>query len=179
MWLFILKCIYFMAPAYFANMAPVIAKNWLKFLAVPVDFGKRFEGKELFGSHKTFRGIIFGTLFAIVAAYLQFLLYGLDFFKSLSFIDYSNWLTAGFLLGFGALFGDLVKSFFKRRLDIKPGQRFFPWDQLDFVVGALVFASFTFGLTWKIVFYSIVVSVIGHIIINHSAYYLGIRKEKW
>lgn len=37
--------------------------------------------------------------------------------------------------------GDAVKSFFKRQRDMPPGSSWFPFDQLDFVIGALVFAS--------------------------------------
>lgn len=172
--MFWLKCFYFILPAYFANMAPVIVKDCCNKLAVPIDFGK-----NIFGNNKTFRGFIFGILFAIVIVYLQFLLYRFNFFKNLSFFDYSNWFILGFLFGFGALFGDLIKSFIKRRLYIKPGERFVPWDQLDFVFGALIFVSFVVDLTFKMLLMIIVISFVGHILVNHSAYYLGIRKEKW
>ena len=39
MW-FVLQSFYFMIPAYFANMAPVIVKDRFKKLAIPIDFGK-------------------------------------------------------------------------------------------------------------------------------------------
>lgn len=171
---FALKCFYFMLPAYLANMAPVIVKDWFKKTAVPIDFGR-----NIFGKNKTFRGFIFGVLFAITIAYSQFLLHRFAFFEGISFINYSNWPLFGFLLGFGALFGDLVKSFIKRRLNINPGESFVPWDQLDFVFGALVFVSFIFDITWKMIFFIVVISFIGHILINHCAYYTGIRKERW
>jgi len=163
-----------MLPAYFANMAPVIVKNRFKKLAVPVDFGK-----NIFGNNKTFRGLFFGVLFAIVIVYFQFLLYGLGFFGNLSFIDYSNWLVVGFLFGFGALVGDLAESFVKRRLNIGPGQRFVPWDQLDFVFGALVLVGLVVDISWMKFFFIAVISIVGHILVNHIAYYTGIRKEKW
>lgn len=180
MWMFVLKCFYFMMPAYFANMAPVIAKRWFKKLAFPVDFNYKIKGKPLFGKNKTFRGFFFGILFAIIIALVQRVLYySYESFRNLSFIDYSNWLLLGFLIGFGAIFGDLIESFFKRRLDRGPGTRFFPWDQLDFVIGALVFSSFVVDITFLKIVVIILLSVIGHILVNHSAYYLGIRKEKW
>jgi len=163
-----------MIPAYFANMAPVIFKNNFKKLAIPIDFGK-----NIFGKNKTYRGLIVGILFAMLIAYLQFRLYQSNLFKNLSFINYSNWLLVGFLFGFGALFGDLIESLIKRRLKIRPGKKFVPWDQLDFVFGALIFISFTVNLTFKMVLAIILISVIGHILINHLAYYLKIRKEKW
>jgi hypothetical protein len=33
----------------------------------------------------------------------------------------------------------MAKSFFKRRLGIKPGTMFQPWDGIDYTVGALIF----------------------------------------
>ena len=173
MW-FVLQCFYFMIPAYLANMAPVIVKNNFKKLAFPLDLGG-----GMFGKNKTFRGLVFGVLFAIVAVYIQFLLYVVGFFKDLSFVNYSNWIMLGFFLGFGALLGDLLESFVKRRMGIKSGERFIPWDQLDFVFGALVLVSLVTDISWKKIFFIAIISIVGHIVVNHSAYYLKIRSEKW
>ena len=168
-----------MLPAYFGNMAPVIFKN-LNFIKTPVDFGANFlDGKPIFGKNKTIQGIIFATVFGIIVAYVQYTLYQNNLFKGLSLIDYSNWMQIGFLFGFGAIFGDLVKSFFKRRVNIKPGQPFIPFDQIDFVIGALFFVYFTGILTWQIVITLLIVSPILHITVNHIAYYTHIRGEKW
>jgi len=176
--LFALKCFYLMLPAYFANMAPVMVKK-INLFAFPIDFDKQLNNKPILGKNKTFRGVIFGVIFAIIIVYFQFLLYKLEFFESISFIDYKNWLLFGFLMGLGALTGDLVKSFFKRRLGLKPGKRFIPVDQTDFVVGALVFIKPIFDVTSKIFVVSLLLSFILHIIVNHIAFYLKIRNEKW
>ena len=167
-----------MLPAYFANMAPVIVKK-INLFANPIDFNKKINNKPLLGKNKTFRGLVFGVVFAIIVAYLQFLAYNQNFFKSISFIDYKNWLLFGFLMGLGALTGDSVKSFFKRRLNIKPGDKFIPFDQTDFVVGALIFVWPIFNLTSGIFLVSLVLSFILDIIVNHLAFYLKIRNEKW
>lgn len=176
--IFLLKCFYLMLPAYFANMAPVIAKK-IDIFAYPIDFNRQISKKPILGKNKTFRGLIFGVVFAIIIAYLQFLLFKTEFFKNLSFFDYQNWLLFGFLFGFGALIGDLIKSFFKRRLGIAPGKRFIPFDQTDFVVGALISIMPIFDLTLKTFFVSLVLSFVLHIIVNHIAFYLKIRNEKW
>lgn len=175
---FVLRCFYFMLPAYFANMAPVMVKR-IKLFDFPVDFNKKLNGKPILGSHKTFRGSIFGIIFAIIIAYAQFLLYKIEFFRSVSFFTYEKWLLLGFLMGFGALFGDAIKSFFKRRLDIKPGHKFIPFDQIDFIVGALVFAMLLVDVTLKIFLTSLFLSIILLIIVNHTAFYMKIRREKW
>ena len=177
-WMFILKCSYLMLPAYFANMAPVIVKK-IRLFDLPIDFNKKMANKPLLGKNKTFRGLIFGIVFAIIISYLQFLMQNAGFFRSISFADYKNWALLGFLMGLGALTGDLVKSFFKRRLSINPGEKFIPFDQTDFVIGALVFVMPVFGLTLKIFVVSLLLSFVLHIIVNHIAFYLRIRDEKW
>lgn len=176
--IFLLKCFYLMLPAYFANMAPVMVKK-VNFFVLPIDFNKTINGKPIFGRNKTFRGVVFGIIFAIIVAYSQFLLYEIEFFKNISFLDYQNWLLLGFLMGLGALTGDLAKSFFKRRLGINPGEKFVPFDQTDFVVGASVFIIPFFDLTWGIFITSLLLSFVLHIIVNHLAFCLKIRNEKW
>lgn len=170
---------YFILPAYFANMAPVIVKDYFKKLAIPIDFGKTFGDKPIFGGHKTFRGLIFGVLFAIILTYAQYLLYRNNIFTDFAIVDYSNWLLIGFLLGLGTMIGDLIKSFFKRRLGYEPGKPFIPFDQTDFIIGALVF---TYPIA-KLSFYKMLliwtVSFVLHIIVNHIAFFTGVRKEKW
>lgn len=176
--IFLLKCFYLMLPAYFANMAPVMVKK-INLFVFPIDFDKQINNKPILGKNKTFRGLVFGIIFAVIIAYLQFLLYNVEFFKNISFINYQNWLLFGFLMGFGALTGDLIKSFFKRRLEINPGEKFVPFDQTDFVIGALIFIMPIFNLTLKIFIASLLLSFLLHIIVNHIAFYLKIRNEKW
>jgi len=174
----ILSCFYFMLPAYFANMAPVIVRK-INFLNFPIDLNKKINNKAIFGKNKTWRGLFFGILFAVVISYIQYILYKNEFFIGLSFIDYSNWLLIGLLLGFGAIMGDLIESFVKRRLNYGPGKPFVPWDQLDFIFGALVFIYPIISLSFDKVFIILTLSFVLHIIVNHTAFYLRIRKEKW
>jgi len=178
MLMFLLSVLYFMLPAYFANMAPVFVRK-VRFLEIPIDFNKKFRGKPILGKHKTWRGLVFGIFFGIVIAYLQHFLYRYSFFSNISLIDYNNWLIVGFLLSFGALFGDSVKSFFKRRLGVKPGKPFIPWDQIDYAVGAILFVYITYPLTIMQIIAILLISFFGHILINHFGYYLGIREVKW
>ncbi len=175
---FVWKCIYFFAPAYFANMAPVIFQK-VPFLKYPIDFGKEIQGKRILGDNKTFRGIILGTLLAVLVAFIQHMIYENGVGQQFALVDYSQWIFIGFMLGFGALVGDLLKSMIKRRLSIQPGSRFFPFDQVDFVMGGLLFVSIVVPLSWSIIVTLLFVSVVLHIITNHIAYYTGIRNEKW
>ena len=174
----VLSCLYFILPAYFANMAPVIVKK-INFLEIPIDFNKKINDKLIFGKNKTFRGLIFGIIFAMIITYLQFLLYKNGLFVEISIIDYSNWILIGFLMGFGAVFGDLVESFVKRRLNYEPGKSFVPFDQLDFVIGALIFVYPLVKLLLNKIIIILLLSFVLHVIVNHFAFYTGIRKEKW
>jgi CDP-2,3-bis-(O-geranylgeranyl)-sn-glycerol synthase len=175
---------YFIVPAYFANMAPVIANKLgiLKSTNKPIEQNIRFwDGKSLFGKNKTYRGFIVGIISGIILAYIQMLLYNIQFFKLISIIDYSNPLLVGFLLGAGAITGDLIESFFKRRININPGSKFIPLDQTDFVLGAYLFTYPLYAeyISMYLFMSSILVSFFLHIIVNHMAFYLKVRKEKW
>jgi CDP-2,3-bis-(O-geranylgeranyl)-sn-glycerol synthase len=159
-------------------MTPVFARR-LRVLSYPLDFRKRFNRKPLLGKNKTFRGLIFGTLLAMLTAYIQYLLHAVPFFSRISLLDYQDWIVIGFLLGLGALAGDAVESFFKRQKDIKPGERFLPWDQLDFVIGALLLLSIVYVPPFSIILTALAASFLLHIGFVRLAYYLGIRNEKW
>jgi len=86
-----------MLPAYFSNMAPVIVKR-INIFKIPIDFDKKINNKPIFGKNKTFRGLVFGVLFAIVISYLQYLFYNNGLFVDVSIVDYSNWLLLGLLI---------------------------------------------------------------------------------
>ena len=51
------------------------------------------------------------------------------------------------MLSFGALLGDMTKSFFKRRLGYERGAKFPLVDQLDFVAGAWIL-TYAFDPVW-------------------------------
>lgn len=169
----IIKLFYFILPIYFANMAPVFLGK-LNFFTTPIDFGIKWNKKRILGDHKTWKGLIGGTLAAMIIAFVQS-----SFTTGLELYDYSQPLLFGFLLGLGALIGDAIKSFFKRKINIKPGQPWIPFDQIDYSVGALLFVSPLYFVGWLNSFVIIFFSFLLHVLANHLGYYLGIRKLKW
>ncbi|MFH1916397.1 MAG: CDP-archaeol synthase [Nanoarchaeota archaeon] len=180
----IIAALYYFLPAYFANMAPNFFRKTLAFLAKPIDCGKSFRGQRLLGANKTWRGVIMGTILAIVIVLLQRFLSTYPFFQQISLINYSSltlWKTIllGFLLGFGALVGDSAKSFFKRQAKIPPGKSFFPFDQLDFVIGGLLFSFILFIPAPLAILTIIVASPILHIVVKFIGYILKIDKAKF
>lgn len=172
-----------MLPAYIANMAPVFAKKFgvLKFLARPVDGGREWRGKRIFGEHKTWRGFLVGVVSAIAVLWLQNYLYSIPLFRGISLLNYSEtqWCLLGFLFGFGALFGDLVKSFFKRRAGVASGAPLIPFDQIDFVIGALFFVMPIYVPSWPVVIAILFFSLILHILTNQIGYLLKIKNTRW
>src|SRR3989338_1712290 len=178
---FILTCLYVIIPGALANMMPVFVRS-INFLNVSVDFDKKwFDNKPIVGTHKTYRGFFFGNLAANFITYIQSLLYKYPFFQQISFFNYDeiSFLLVGFMMGFGVLFGDLIKSFFKRRTNIKPGDKFFPWDQLDLVIGAIIFISFIQRIPWSMIVFYIIVGPALHVFFNHLGYWFKIRETKW
>lgn len=178
----IMQSLYFVLPAYLANMMPVFfAKlHLLEFLNIPVDGGKRFKGQELFGSHKTWRGMAAGTLGGISVAGIQASIYFLPIFYSLSIFNYhSHWLLFGFLAGLGAMTGDLIKSFFKRRVGIKSGGMWPIFDQLDFILGFLLFTVWLVNPGSAIIITILVMTAILHPLSNLIGYLLGLKKVWW
>lgn len=91
-----------------ANGAPIVARRICgERFACPVDGGISYrDGHPLFGASKTWLGVAA----AVSAAALAALLMG----QSLAF---------GALVGALAMLGDLISSFFKRRLGIEPSHR--------------------------------------------------------
>lgn len=174
----LLKLVYFMLPAYFANMAPVFAKHiFSRKVLSPIDLGAKVGGHPLFGKHKTFGGFIFGVVIGIATGYIQFLLY--PHLKDFCLVDYSAlWMQLGFLLGLGAITGDLVESFFKRRFNLKSGKLWLPYDELDFSIGALIFASPVYFLGWINSGLILLISMLGDILVGWIGYLLHIRSGR-
>jgi CDP-2,3-bis-(O-geranylgeranyl)-sn-glycerol synthase len=181
MLVFVLKCWYLMLPGLLSNLMPPLVKR-VPFLDSPLDLGLKWHGKELLGSHKTFRGFFFGVLVAIIIVFAQKILFeNYAWFQTASLLDYSqhSFLLVGFLMGFGALFGDAVKSALKRRLDIKPGRPWIPFDQMDFVIGWILFTAIVYVPSWQIAVTLLITVPVLHIATNHVGYYIGVNKVKW
>lgn len=190
---FVQRCMYFMLPAYFANMIPVIAKkmNFFNFLALPLDGGKKIRGEPVLGSHKTVRGFLLGSIGGALIFYVQAALFPLEFFRSLSFIDYSEArnIVLGSLFGFFSLIGDALGSFLKRRLHKNPGEPFIPIDQISLVFGGVIFIPSTFiSLTlvpqmlvsaFRVAVSIVVLTFCWHIVAARAANFLQLRTEKW
>jgi CDP-2,3-bis-(O-geranylgeranyl)-sn-glycerol synthase len=174
----ILQSFYFILPAYVANMAPVIVRK-INFLKYPLDCKMKFKGKRILGTNKTFRGLVSGIIGSTIIAFVQYNLSSYTYFLNLSLLNYAAWPLIGFLMGFGAIFGDAIESFIKRRLNIAPGSSLKFWDQIDFIIGATLFISFIAIIRWDVLATIFIISPLLTVIVNYSAHYLKIRRKKW
>ena len=160
--LLIVEALKFMFPAYCANATPVLAGG-----GTPMDFGRNFvDGKRVFGTNKTFRGFFFGLAVGIAVGLMEYVVFGYP-------------LLFALLTPLGALLGDLTAAFVKRRLGIAPGGLFPVVDQVDFVVGALVFALLLGMVDWALAITVLLITPPIHLLTNVCAYKLGLKKNPW
>ena len=150
----------FIFPAYCANAVPVIFGG-----GFPIDGGKTFlDGKPIFGSHKTFRGFLSGLFVGTLVGFIQGTLFQYN-------------VLLGFTLSMGALVGDLLGSFFKRRLALPPGATLPIADQLDFILGAFLFSLPFSPPSLVIVLIILIITPPIHLLTNFLAYLLGVKKR--
>jgi len=164
----IFNALYYIFPAYCANAAPVIFGG-----GRPIDEGRNFlDGKPIFGSNKTWRGFISGILIGTLVGWAQETLApnaGLP----------KGSLLLGFILSLGALIGDLIGSFIKRRLNLKPGKPLPISDQIDFVLVALLFSLAVQPPPLIEALIIILLTAPIHILVNLMAYLLRLKKTPW
>ncbi len=167
----ILQSLYYFLPAYIANMAPVLFQK-LPFLDKPI-----WEKK--LGKNKTWRGVVVAALCGVIVFWLQKMAYNFGF-TSLAIIDYNDFsVLMGLLLGLGAIVGDSVKSYYKRKAEIQPGMPWPGFDQLDFVVGGLAFSFLLYVPPVEVIVVLFLATPLLHIATNHIGYWLGMRKVKF
>lgn len=172
--------LYFILPAYFSNGAGLLFGG-----GMPVDFGKSDKnGVRWIGDGVTWKGLIGGTIIGIITGTIQglaapYILSNFGQFITTPIItNVSEGILIGFLLGFGALLGDALGSFLKRRLGIGRGKPAPLLDQLDFLIVALILVSFVVKLDWVFIVMAIVLTLIIHLLANTGAYLLGL-KDVW
>ncbi len=169
----LLQAIIFVLPAYVANGSPVIGVR-LMGRATPLDRGaKAWDGRRVLGDGKTIEGFIVGiSCGTAVGMILLLLLPGF----------YRNVLEP-LLLSLGAMIGDILGSFLKRRLGLRRGQPAPGLDQLGFLVFALLFSTLAYGApAWLDVITLILLTFVTaslHLGTNYVAYLLGLKEEPY
>jgi CDP-2,3-bis-(O-geranylgeranyl)-sn-glycerol synthase len=168
---FVVQVFWLLLPAGIANMTPVLIKR-LAILDLPIY-------KKILGGHKTWRGLISGTLAGIITVYIQFLL--LPWTKSIAVAQYSsiNLFLLGLVLGGGAMVGDMIGSLLKRWVKIPPGKSFPVIDQIDWILAVVIFMRIFYDLPPEIGLTGIIIFGLLHPIINLIGYVLKIKENKF
>jgi len=160
--------VWFILPAYVANATPVVLGG-----GAPIDGGKLFrDGRPIFGAGKTIRGFVAGLIAGSLVGVLQGVVAG----KACTYAMF------GLLLVLGALVGDLLGSFIKRRLNIPRGGAAPVLDQLGFVVFALLFASpvmLPMLPGWEVILIILIITPPIHLATNFVGYKLGFKSRPY
>jgi CDP-2,3-bis-(O-geranylgeranyl)-sn-glycerol synthase len=172
-----ISAMWFMLPAYLPNSVAAYFGG-----GTPIDGGRVYrDGKRIFGDGKTWRGMMAGILSGFIIGIIQI---GVRNTAGLTFLPELT-VPVVILLPTGALLGDLVKSFFKRRLGKERGAPWLVADQYDFVAGAFVLLlAFQYQwlvttVTLQMVFWIIVITPILHRLVNIIGYLAGVKDVPW
>jgi CDP-2,3-bis-(O-geranylgeranyl)-sn-glycerol synthase len=170
--------LWFILPAYAANASPVALGG-----GRPIDGGRKFfDGRPIFGPGKTVRGFAAGVASGVVVGMVlcllhPFLLGNREPVPGLR--PFSPYLLLSSILSLGALTGDLLGSFLKRRLGMARGDPAFLLDQLGFLVFALLFAYPFFQPSRAMVLFLLLFTLVLHLGTNILAYKLGMKEEPY
>lgn len=153
-----LETIYIYLPAYIANATPVLLGG-----GPPIDGGRTWvDDQPLFGDHKTVRGTFSGIIVGIAIGILQMQ------------------PLRGFLLSVGAIGGDIIVSFIKRRIKLKPGAMFPIADQMGFIVFAVLLVSLVQpSPTWERAVAILIATLPIHYLTNVIAWILKLKRNPW
>lgn len=175
--------------------------GWLKSWARPIDGGRTWRGKRIFGDNKTWRGLVvmipavaaaFGLLRCLAGAG-----HAIGDDASGSMADGGTWLAPwsfgawgyvalGAWAGVGYMLGELPNSFVKRRLGVEPGQPpksslgrtvAFVADQTDSVIGALLALSVFVSLSWHTWLVLLSLGPVVHWLFNVILMLVGVKKR--
>jgi CDP-2,3-bis-(O-geranylgeranyl)-sn-glycerol synthase len=173
----LLSALWIMLPAYVPNSAAAVFGG-----GIPIDGGRTHrDGRRLLGDGKTWRGFILGVATGIVVGLLQIWVRQMAGWEALPALT----VLVVILLATGALLGDLVKSYFKRRLGRERGAPWLIADQYDLVAGAFAlvlifdYPWFISTVTLPILVIILIITPILHKTVNVIGYLIRVKEVPW
>lgn len=173
----LISALWIMIPAYLPNSAAALFGG-----GRPIDQGKNWhDGRRILGDGKTWRGFFGGVISGIIAGIV--LIWARDYSGLLWLPEQT--LMSVTLLAAGALLGDMIKSFVKRRLNKNRGDEWLIADQYDLVAGAfLLLVIFDWGwvaanITPLILIWILVLTPVLHRLVNIIGYIMGVKEVPW
>lgn len=171
--------IWTMLPAYVPNNAAVLLGG-----GRPIDAGRTLDDARVLGDGKTWRGAVAGTLAGMaLAVLLNAVAPTVGTATGLALPTFPP--AAVLALPLGAILGDMLASFLKRRTGRSRGAAFPGLDQLDFLLGALVLTAlaatawFTATFTLGVLATILALTPLLHVTANVVAYRAGLKSEPW
>lgn len=170
----IFKIIIFYAPAYAANISDCIPYYWRgRVHDPPLDGERKFiDGNRILGNGRRVSEVPLALSFALFVGFLEGLI-----FKNMTF-----WILLSFLQGMGVIFGSILNSFFKRRLNIKAKGFIGPTITLDWtnhVLGATLFLVLLVKIELWFFLCAFIFTLVTHPILCYGGYKLGLKKYPW
>jgi CDP-diglyceride synthetase len=147
-----------------ANGSPVIAK-WIfgNYYSWPLDGNIKFvDGRPLFGTSKTVRGILVSIFMTSAAA---------------SLIGFT--LKVGFLVATTAMAGDLFSSFLKRRFSLQSSSQVMGLDQVPESLFPLLACRLTLSLTALDIVAGTAIFFIGEVLLSRVLFRLHVRDQPY
>ena len=156
-------CALFLVAAFVA--AGVCQAAWLSSprswrFGSPIDSGRRFRDRRLFGDNKTWRGfVVMVPATGVSFGLLSTLTMGRPpAVAGLWPLSMGTYVGLGLLAGLGFMAGELPNSFLKRQLDIPPGTAargpvarplWFVIDRIDSAAGMMIALSLAVPVPWR------------------------------
>ena len=176
----LIAALWLMLPAYVANASAAFFGG-----KTPIDRGRCWGKSRVLGDGKTYEGFFTGVCCGFLVGLLQQLLATKLPFAVPSFGHFPLVLLTLGCLAAGALIGDLLGSFLKRRVGIPRGAPFPVVDQLDFVAGAwlllIIFAREWFfeSFSWTVLLAVLLVTPLLHLLTNYLGFKIGRKQVPW
>lgn len=158
---------------------PLIIGGTLHMIVVKKDILSYFRRpihQRWFGKNKTWRGVVVMPLSTWLGVFLTNLV-------SHQFENHSLPLL-GLGLGMAYLIAELPNSFMKRRLGIQEGKLpdsnrwlFGFFDQADSAIGCMIAYRFILGTSWTVLFLTLILGTLIHLVMNMLLYALKIREN--
>lgn len=186
-----ITCASFIILAFVA--AGFVQTFWLrsefsKRFSAPIDGGRVFRKRRIFGNNKTWRGfiaIVPAVAVAFVAFRILFAFLGnlLDGLWPLSILQYA---ALGCFVGVGFMLGELPNSFVKRQFDIPPGGQpqkpfarrlGFLIDRFDSILGGILFLACAVPVPIATYLYILLLGPFIHLAFNVLLYRLGVKSR--
>jgi CDP-2,3-bis-(O-geranylgeranyl)-sn-glycerol synthase len=175
-------------PCYLASAFATIPRG----RGPPMDLGRTWsrDGRRVLGPSKTWSGFLFGSILAVPFGLLEAWLILLAPPDLQLVPRFGPTVLAAVpvvvLLAFGAMSGDAVGSFLKRRLGRASGDRSLLLDQLPFVLvpigaGLVLFPGVFLGVfeSWSAILWLLFFTLVLHWGFNQIGFRAGLKKVPW